>query len=97
MVQESVEIAIDEAKAAEFEAAMREAKTLFIVAPGCTGFTLLRSVEKPGSYRLLIEWDTIAHHMDGFRNSDAFPKWRALVTPFLVDALSMQHFNVVPV
>ncbi|KXU31496.1 hypothetical protein A0J57_17045 [Sphingobium sp. 22B] len=97
MVQESVEIIVDASRAAEFEGAMARAKLLFVDAPGCMDFALVKSVENAGTYRLLIKWETIAHHMDDFRNSDAFPEWRALVTPFLAAALSMQHFQAVAI
>ncbi len=98
MVQECVEITIDEQKAVEFEAAMAaQVRLLFIEAPGCMDIALIRSIEHPASYRLLIDWRTIDDHMVGFRNSDAFPKWRALVTPFLSGGLSMQHFEQVAI
>jgi quinol monooxygenase YgiN len=95
MIQEVVEIRIDPAKADAFASAMALARPIFLAAPGCESFTLMQSVEHEGAYRLAVEWATIADHMEGFRNSDDFSKWRALVTPFLAESLSMQHFDTV--
>jgi quinol monooxygenase YgiN len=95
VVLEVVAIEIDPARAEEFEAAVVQAKPLFLGSPGCASFDLSRSLEHPAHYRLLVNWHRIEDHLEGFRNSDAFPKWRALVTPFLAAPLSMQHFEPV--
>jgi quinol monooxygenase YgiN len=73
---------------ADFEVALRKAVPLFLAAPGCREVRLHRVVETPGLYRLLVDWATLEDHTIGFRGSEAFTRWRALVSP---------HFAAPPV
>ena len=75
-----------------FEAAFAEAKALILASPGCQGVTLGRCVERPGSYLLLVEWDTIDDHLVGFRQSPAFQEWRRLLHHFYEPAPVIEHF-----
>jgi heme-degrading monooxygenase HmoA len=50
-------------------------------------------VETPNRYLLLVEWDTLADHVDGFRNSDAFTRWRGLVAKFWDPLPTVLHFT----
>lgn len=54
-----------------------------------------RSVETPGRYLLLIQWDTLEDHTVVFRGSDAFPKWRAIVGPFFAQPPVVEHLQLV--
>ena len=46
---------------------------------------------------LFVEWPTIAHHMEGFRNSALFTQWRALLGPFFASPPAVEHFELVRV
>jgi heme-degrading monooxygenase HmoA len=48
-------------------------------------------IEDPSRYRLLVRWATLEDHTEGFRNSDAFPRWRALVSPFFASPPVVTH------
>ena len=75
-----------------FVAAVAEAAPLFR-EHGATSFRLLRQVEQPQHYRLLVGWPRIEDHTEGFRNSPAFPAWRALVSPHLVKTPEATHWT----
>ena len=91
MIREIASLSIDPANAAEFEAAVARARPLFERSEGCRSFGLERVIETPGAYRLVVSWDSVAHHMDLFRNSSAFTDWRALVGPFLLSPPAVVH------
>ena len=91
-VTEAVELHVAEGAAEAFEAAIAEAEPLFRDA-GCTAFRLTRQVEDPLHYRLLIGWAGIEDHTVGFRESPAFPAWRALVTPHLAQPPAATHWS----
>jgi quinol monooxygenase YgiN len=91
MVNEIALITIDPVNAVAFEAAVAEAAPLFHSAPGCHGMALERGVEDPTLYRLLVQWESIDHHMVVFRNSEAFGHWRALVGSYFVGPVNMSH------
>ena len=38
-------------------------------------------------------WPRIEDHTEGFRNSPAFPAWRALVSPHLVKTPEATHWT----
>ena len=90
-VREIVTLRIDPADASAFEAAVARAVPLFRDAPGCRSMTLERSIEQPGSYLLVVGWESVEAHMTGFRGSEAFGRWRALVGPFLIAPPEVEH------
>ncbi len=95
MIYEIAIITIDPANAAAFESAVAQAAPLFKAAPGCHGMALERGIEEPGKYRLIVQWESLAHHTELFRNSESFGQWRALVGGYFVGAPSVDHSEVV--
>ncbi|GGK53647.1 antibiotic biosynthesis monooxygenase [Micrococcus flavus] len=91
-VMESVRLHVAEGAEESFEAAVAEAAPMFR-EHGATSFRLLRQVEEPQHYRLLVGWPRIEDHTEGFRNSPAFPAWRALVSPHLVKTPEATHWT----
>ena len=79
MITEIAQIEIKPGMEAEFEAGVKNAAPLFARAQGCHGVELLRSVEKPARYRLLVKWETVERHTVDFRGSPDFQEWRKLV------------------
>jgi heme-degrading monooxygenase HmoA len=93
MVLEHVPISVIPGREAEFEAAFDEARHHLAGAVGFRSLRLSRCVEEPSSYLLLVEWDTLADHVDGFRNSPAFVQWRALVGGLWDPPPTVRHFE----
>lgn len=93
MVTEIAYLAIDPARAAEFEAAVTKAAPFFTTAEGCHGMRLERVEEDAALYRLSVDWETVAHHMVTFRESDGFQQWRALAGPFFVEPPRVEHWH----
>ncbi len=52
-------------------------------------------LEKPGTYRLLVEWETLEDHTVAFRNSEAFQKWRSLVGSCFAATPRVDHSETV--
>ncbi|MCU0958394.1 MAG: antibiotic biosynthesis monooxygenase [Hydrogenophaga sp.] len=87
---------MDPARAAEFEEAiLRGASTVIAHAKGFRGYKVNRSMESPGRYILMIYWDTLEDHTIGFRGSDAFAQWRAIVGPFFAQPPVVEHLELV--
>ncbi len=93
MVLEHVPISVIPGREAEFEAAFDEARHHLAGAVGFRSLRLSRCMEEPSSYLLLVEWDTLADHVDGFRNSPAFVQWRALVGGLWDPPPTVRHFE----
>ena len=94
MVTEIAVITIDPARAADFEAAVAKAAPLFEAADGCHGMALERVIERPGQYRLVVQWRSVDAHMQDFRESPAFGQWRALAGPFFTGPADVTHSEI---
>lgn len=95
MVLESGILSVVPGREEDFEAAFEQAKSLIAGSPGCRGVELRRTVEVPNEYLLLVEWDTLEDHTEGFRGSEAFATWRALLHHFYEPKPEMRHFTFV--
>jgi len=90
-VLEIAEIDVVEGREDEFERAVARAVPLFERARGCTGLDLHRSIENPSRYRLVVSWDAVEDHTVGFRGSEDFTAWRALVGEFFASPPRVEH------
>lgn len=96
MILEIADLRTDAAQADAFEAALkRGVDTVIAHSPGFKGYKLNRSMESPGRYVLMIFWRTLEDHTVGFRGSDAFTQWRAIVGPFFLAPPVVEHFDLV--
>jgi heme-degrading monooxygenase HmoA len=77
----------------EFERALAEAHGVIGRALGFRELHVLRGIERPGTYLLLIEWDRVEDHMIGFRESDLFVRWRELLGPHFERPPEVEHFR----
>jgi heme-degrading monooxygenase HmoA len=96
MILEVADIRIPAGKQAEFdEAILRGIKTVVSKSKGFLGYRVNKSIETPERYLLFIVWATLEDHTVGFRQSSAFPEWRAIVGPFFAQPPYVEHFNLV--
>ncbi|MDM7831426.1 antibiotic biosynthesis monooxygenase family protein [Cellulomonas edaphi] len=79
-------------QAAQFEAAMTEALPIIQAVPGCRGARVTRCLERPDGYLLLVGWDSVEAHTEGFRGSPAYERWRALLHHFYDPFPVVEHF-----
>lgn len=96
MILEHADIRIDPLKSSAFEEAiLRGVTTVIAHAKGFRGYKVNRSIESPGRYLLMIYWETLEDHTVGFRGSDAFAQWRAIVGPFFAQPPVVEHLELV--
>jgi quinol monooxygenase YgiN len=95
MITEIAQIDVKPGMEAEFEAGVKNAAPIFKRAKGCHGMELRRSIEKPGCYRLFVEWATVEDHTVGFRNSPDFQEWRKLVGHCFATPPDVEHVQQV--
>jgi heme-degrading monooxygenase HmoA len=80
---------------AAFERAFAEAQLIIAGMPGFRGLTLSRCLERPGVYLLLVQWDRLEDHTEGFRDSPAYEDWRALLHSFYDPFPVVEHYATV--
>jgi heme-degrading monooxygenase HmoA len=78
-----------------FELGVAQALPVFSRAEGYKSLRLERSIETPLRYRLVVGWETVDHHIVGFRNSPDFHVWRSLVGHTFAAPPAVEHTNVV--
>ena len=79
----------------EFERAFAEASEIISSAPGYLSHELQRCIETPERYILLVRWETLEAHTEGFRGSDAYQEWKRLLHHFCEPFPTVQHFGPV--
>jgi heme-degrading monooxygenase HmoA len=95
MILEIADIRIHPGQNAAFEEAIsRGVNEAIASAKGCQGYKINKGIENPERYVLQIFWDTLEDHTVGFRQSDAFPQWRAIVGPFFASPPVVEHFEL---
>ncbi|MFT5329712.1 MAG: heme-degrading monooxygenase HmoA [Parasphingorhabdus sp.] len=82
MIVEHAILQVRPGQSAAFEAAMVEARPLIAIQPGFRSIEVRNSDDDPEQYLLLVVWDNIESHRDGFRKSTEYQHWRALLHPF---------------
>lgn len=95
MVLEHAVISIRPGSNREFEAALDEARAVVAEADGFVSLNLHRGIETPDQYVLLIEWKTLEDHTVGFRESERFTRWRALIGPYFESPPEVIHLTPV--
>ena len=95
MITEIVEIPLKTGTVEQFIAAARESRSLFEQSPGFVAFEVHRVIEHPSTVMLFIRWESVAHHMEMFRNSPQYKVWRAKVGDYFAEVPRLQHTETV--
>jgi heme-degrading monooxygenase HmoA len=93
-----LELAILDVRAGEssaFEAAFAEATTIISSVPGFQHLELRRCLEDRDRYVLLVGWDRLEDHTEGFRSSDDYDRWRRLLHHFYEPFPTVEHYESV--
>ena len=97
MIKEFAQVEVLPGKDGEFVAAVILAvDKVLSTARGFIAFEIYKSVERENVYMFEIQWATLVDHTIGFRESDLFPKWRAIIGPFFASPPQVEHWGNVP-
>lgn len=75
-----------------FPVAFLKARAYLSSNPHVLSFKLMRGIEESSTFVLLIEWDSIAGHMEIFRKSQEYIEFRAILGSFY-ETVEMKHFE----
>ncbi|NNG39415.1 antibiotic biosynthesis monooxygenase [Flexivirga sp. ID2601S] len=90
---ESVVLPVRPGHEAGFEAAFADAVPIIKRQKGFRSLRLSRCIERPNEYLLHVEWDSLADHTVGFRESDDYQRWRTALHHFYDPVPSVDHFH----
>jgi len=95
MILELADIRIHSGRNAEFDAAIRRGvETVIAHAQGFRGYKVVKGMESPERYLLMIRWETLENHTVDFRGGPLFAEWRAIVGPFFASPPQVEHFEL---
>jgi heme-degrading monooxygenase HmoA len=92
MILEQAILDVAPERTAAYEAALRQALPLISATPGFLGLEVRACLETPGRYLLLVRWATVEDHTIGFRHSERYQQWRALLHRFYSPMPVVEHF-----
>lgn len=78
-----------------FEEAFGQAKRIIARMAGFRSLRLERCIEVRSRYLLLVEWDRLADHTEGFRGSAEYEEWRTLLHHFYEPFPDVAHYECV--
>ena len=93
MIVEHALLQVRAGEGAAFERAFAKARPLIAASPGFLGMEVRRGCEAVETYLLIVHWDRMEHHRDGFRRSDRYNEWRTLLHPFYDPMPVVQYFG----
>ena len=82
MITEIALLTIRKGQSAAFEEAFIDAQPIIEAARGYIQHELQQCIEDDHKYLLIVEWETLEDHETGFRKSEAYKAWKALLHHF---------------
>ena len=95
MILEGALLQVKPGQSDAFESAFREAQLIISSMPGYRSHELQRCLEREGQYLLLVRWESVAAHEEGFRKSPQYQQWRKLLHHFYDPFPSVFHYEPV--
>lgn len=79
----------------DFELAFLKAQLIISSMSGYISHQLQRCIEKESRYILLVNWQTLESHTEGFRSSNEYQEWKALLHHYYHPFPQVQHYQLV--
>jgi heme-degrading monooxygenase HmoA len=95
MILETALLDVRPGQESAFEDAFAKASSIIASMPGYLSHELLRCIEKESRYLLLVRWETLEDHTEGFRGSPEYQQWKALLHHFYDPFPTVEHFTSV--
>lgn len=78
----------------EFEKAFEKAQSIISGMSGYVSHQLQHCIEDASRYLLLVNWETLEDHTQGFRQSRQYEEWRKLLHHFYEPFPEVQHYSL---
>ena len=95
MILEVATLDVKPGMEAEFEKTFAEAQKIIQGMRGYISHELQHCIEKESRYLLLVKWESLEDHTEGFRDSDEYQQWRELLHHFYDPFPAVEHFSQV--
>ncbi len=95
MILEVAILNIKTGLSAAFEKAFKVAERIISGMSGYISHQLQKCIEEQDKYILLVNWESLEAHTEGFRNSPAYQEWKKLLHHFYDPFPTVEHYTIV--
>jgi heme-degrading monooxygenase HmoA len=95
MVLEVAMLNVKPGKEKSFESAFVQAQAIISSMPGYLSHQLHKCIENESRYLLLVNWQSLEDHTQGFRGSAEYQHWKDLLHHFYEPFPTVEHYNVI--
>jgi heme-degrading monooxygenase HmoA len=95
MITEQAVLDVKPGQEPDFERDFGEARLLIASMPGFESLQLHRCIERSNRYLLLVVWQSLEDHLEGFRGSPKYEEWRRLLHHYYDPFPTVEHFGLV--
>lgn len=92
MVYEVVDLEVNPGEEDAFASAFAEVLPELTGAAGCHSVRLIRGIESPSRFLIIVEWESVQAHVENFATTERADRWRAGVGPFFAGRPRVEHF-----
>ncbi|TMU50961.1 antibiotic biosynthesis monooxygenase family protein [Flagellimonas algicola] len=93
MVLEVAILNIKNGRTSEFEASFKKASLIIETMKGYIRHELKKCIERPDQYILLVQWETLEDHEEGFRKSNEYQDWKNLLHRYYEPFPEVLHYS----
>jgi len=95
MILEVANLQVKASQTYEFEQSFRQASQIISSMKGYISHELQRCIEVDNLYLLLVRWETLADHTEGFRGSTEYQEWKKLLHHYYDPFPAVHHYEIV--
>lgn len=95
MILEAATLDVKPGQEEEFEQTFAQAQKIIKSMRGYISHELCRCIEQESRYLLLVNWETLEDHTEGFRGSEEYQQWRELLHHFYDPFPTVEHYSPV--
>ncbi len=93
MILEVAILDVIQGKEQAFETAFAQAQKIISSMRGYLSHELKKCMENESRYILLVRWETLEDHTVGFRESEEYQEWKALLHHFYDPFPVVEHYT----
>ncbi|WP_430535206.1 antibiotic biosynthesis monooxygenase [Listeria rocourtiae] len=93
MILESALLHVTQGDTNQFKRDFSTASEIISSMPGYIQHELHQCLENETEYLLLVQWETLEAHTEGFRTSDAYEDWKKLLHHYYNPFPKVKHFT----
>ena len=93
MIIEHVHLTIKPEQSQAFELAFKQAQQIIYPMQGLNAVQLIKNIDNQHRYILMIFWDKLEDHTKGFRKSEAYLDWKALLHHFYDPMPTVEYYE----